>query len=83
MRIGPSTVSISTAVMPGPFDVLRTTSTLSWLRIHAVSRSALGLTRSAETVAPVTLSGCWSSAAASRARHGVSRVQARSVLPGV
>ena len=51
MRIGPSAVSISTAVMPGPLDVLRATSTLSRLRSHAVSRSALGFTRSAETVA--------------------------------
>ena len=31
--------------------------------------------------AEVTFSGCWSRAAASSARHGVSRVQARSVLP--
>ena len=48
---------------------------------QAPSRSALGLIRSAVTDAPVTLSWCWSSAAASSARHGVIRVQARSVLP--
>ena len=68
--------------MPGPFEPLRSTRTLSRSASQATSRSALGLIRSAVTEPPVTLSGCWSSAAASSARHGVIRVQARSVLPG-
>ncbi len=36
----------------------------------------------AVTEAEVTVVSYWSSAAASRARHGVSLVHARSVLPG-
>ena len=82
MVIGPSAVSRTTSVIPGPCEVARAAFTLSRSASQAASRSALGLIRSAVTVADLTLSGCWSSAAASRARHGVSRVQARSVVPG-
>ena len=57
------------------------TGTRSRSLSQATSRSALGLIRSAVTDADVTFSGYWSSAAASSARHGVIRVQARSVLP--
>jgi NaMN:DMB phosphoribosyltransferase len=40
------------------------------------------LLRSASTRIDVILDGYWSSAAASNARHGVVRVQLRSVSPG-
>ena len=70
MVIGPCLVSITTWVMPGPSEVCRSTGTLSRSLSQATSRSALGLIRSAETDARVTLSGCWSRAAASSARHG-------------
>src|SRR4051812_1154324 len=81
MVMSPDLVLITTSVMPGPAEVCRDTSTRSRSLSQATSRSALGLIRSAVTDADVTFSGYWSSAAASSARHGVIRVQARSVLP--
>src|SRR6478609_1836344 len=83
MLIGPSLVSRTTLVMPGPDEFLRATSTLRRSPSQAPRSSALGLIRSAVTDTPVTLKWCWSSAAANSARHGVIRVQARSVLPFV
>ena len=81
MLRSPDFVVSTTSVMPGPLEFFRSTSTLSRSLSQATSRSALGLIRSAVTEAAVTFWGCWSRAAASRARHGVSRVHARSVLP--
>src|SRR5688572_11082131 len=68
--------------MPGPPELLRCTCTFSLSVSQVTIRSALGLIRSAVTDAAVTGVSYWSSAEASSARHGVSRVQARSVLPG-
>jgi hypothetical protein len=64
-------------------DGLRLTSTLSVRSSQSASSSALGLARSASTVAPVMRSVGSSSAAASSVRQGVSRVQDRSVSPGL
>ena len=47
-----------------------------------VTGTCLGLIFSAVTDAAVIFTGCWSTAAASSARHAVILVQARSVLPG-
>ena len=47
------------------------------------SSSQLGLNSSPSTSTEVTSHVTWSSAAASIERHGVIRVQARSVSPGV
>src|SRR4051812_25691531 len=68
--------------MPGPPEFFRSTFTLSRSDSHATSSSALGLIRSPVTEPPVIFGWCWSRAAANKARHGVMRVQARSVLPG-
>ena len=69
-------------MIPGPFELWRDTFTLRRSASHVTSRSALGLIRSAVTDAEVTAVSYWSRAEASSARQGVSRVQARSVLPG-
>src|SRR3954447_16626161 len=68
--------------MPGPPEFFRSTFTLSRSDSHATNSSALGLIRSPVTEPPVIFGWCWSRAAANKARHGVMRVQARSVLPG-
>ena len=54
--------------MPGPVEVWRSTGTPSRSLSQAANRSALGLNFSAEIEARVTLSGCWSKAAANSAR---------------
>ena len=82
IRIGPLLVSSATSVMPGPLELWRATFTLSRSVSQVASRSALGLIRSAVTDADVAVVWYWSSDEASSARHGVRRVQARSVLPG-
>ncbi len=81
--ITPFFVSIRTAVRPGPSEMVRSTGTSSRSASHMASSSQLGLSLSPSTVAPMTSAGCWSSAAASIERHGVIRVQARSVSPGL
>lgn len=80
--MAPSLVSIRTAVSPGPPDRVRSTGTPRRSASHMASSSQLGLSDSPSTVAETTSAGCWSSAAASIERHGVMRVQARSVSPG-
>ena len=82
MRMSPALVVSVTSEMPTPSERLRVSGARSRSTSHPPSRSALGLIRSAVTLIPVTLASTWSSAAASSARHGVIRVQARSVLPG-
>ena len=62
------------AVIPGPVLISRITSTFNRECNQAASRSAEGLPRSASTATDLILAGYWSSAAASRARHGVNRV---------
>ena len=80
--MSPAAVVIRTAVIPGPWVILRATFTFRQDCSQAASRSADGLLRSASTVAPLIRAGYWSRAAASSARHRVSRVQDRSVSPG-
>ena len=56
--------------------------TFNRLSSQATRRVATGLPGRNSTEPPVTLPVDWSSAAASSARHGVRRVQVRSVSPG-
>lgn len=79
----PFLVSIRTAVRPGPAETVRSTGTLSRSASHMASSSQLGFSDSPSTVAETTWADCWSSEAASIERHGVMRVHARSVSPGV
>lgn len=81
--MAPPLVSIRTAVSPGPADSVRRTGTLSRSASHMASSSQLGFSDSPSTVADSTSTGFWSSAAASIERHGVMRVQDRSVSPGL
>lgn len=81
--IGPLSVAIRTAVRPGPDERDRFTGTSSRSASHIASSSQLGLNSSPSTSTDVTLQSTWSRAAASIERHGVIRVQARSVSPGV
>lgn len=81
--IEPMLDSMRTAVRPGPPDTLRVTGTFSRSASHMASSSQLGLNSSPSTSAELTVHGAWSSAAASIERHGVIRVQDRSVSPGV
>jgi hypothetical protein len=82
MRISPSAVPMRTAVTTGPSVTIRSTGTPSRTSIQRARSSALGFSASLSTAAEVTVSGAWSSAAASIERQGVSLVQARSVSPG-
>src|SRR5690349_14614207 len=68
--------------MPGPAEGSLATSTPYACESQAAIRSAVGLPASALTVPPVTSPAGWSIVAASSARQGVARVQARSVSPG-
>ena len=72
----------STAVMPGPSEATRLTLTPSRAPSHPASSAALGFPTSAWTSADVGTDVRSSNPAASSARHGVVRVQARSVSPG-
>ena len=81
--MSPAAVAIRTAVKPGPLLILRVTSTFNLDRSQAASRSAEGLPFSASMNTDLILAGYWSSAAASKARHGVNRVQLKSVSPGL
>ena len=81
ISMAPPPVTSLTSVIPGPLELTLSIGTLSRSVSQATSRSALGLAFSAETLPPLILAGYWSSAAASRARQGVSRVHERSVLP--
>src|SRR5215469_687118 len=82
MDISPSLVPKLTSVMPGPPEGSVATGTPSVCDSHAAIRSAVGFPSSALTVPPVISPDGWSSVAASSDRHGVARVQLRSVSPG-
>ncbi len=80
--MSPSLVASRTAVRPGPDDRVRETGTARRSASHMASSSQLGFSSSPSTTAEVTVKACWSRAAASMERHGVIRVQDRSVSPG-
>src|SRR5215472_16926393 len=82
MDISPSLVPKLTSVMPGPPEGSVATGTPSVCDSQAAIRSAVGFPASALTVPPVISPDGWSSVAASSDRHGVARVQLRSVSPG-
>ena len=83
MAIRPSSTSNRASVMPGPPDAARRTGMPSRTDSQAASMSPLGLSRSAST-SPRMTGGCGTSnVAASSVRHGVSRVQLKSVSPGL
>ncbi len=68
--------------MPGPPETVRETGTDSRSDSQAAIRSAVGLSASA-AISPAVTGGCgWSNVAASSERHGVARVQPKSVSPG-
>ncbi|CAM5544512.1 hypothetical protein SAURM35S_02500 [Streptomyces aurantiogriseus] len=66
----------------GPAVTTRSTDTFSRASSQRASSSALGFSASLSTAAETIGTRAWSRAAASIERHGVSRVQARSVSPG-
>jgi hypothetical protein len=78
----PATVAKVTSVMPGPAESLRVTGISSRDPSQAAIRSAVGFPASAATSAPEMAGTCWSSVAAITDRHGVARVQPKSVSPG-
>src|SRR5215467_8004823 len=82
MDISPSLVPKLTSVMPGPPEGSVATGTPSACDTQAAIRSAVGFPSSALIVPPVISPDGWSSVAASSDRHGVARVQLRSVSPG-
>lgn len=80
--MSPSGVESTVAVIPGPPETVRETGTDSRSDSQEAIRSAVGLPSSAATW-PAVIGGCgWSRVAASSDRHGVDRVQAKSVSPG-
>src|SRR5215470_5623567 len=81
--MSPSVVVNLTSVMPGPAVGSVTTGTPRRSDSQAAISSAVGFPASAPTVAPVTSPEGWSIVAASRERHGVARVQDKSVSPGL
>jgi hypothetical protein len=81
--MSPAGVLNVTRVMPGPPDTVRRIGMFSRRLSHEAIRSAVGLSCSAWT-SPASSFGCgWSSVAASSVRHGVARVQPKSVSPGL
>src|SRR5215469_11736260 len=82
MAISPSLVTKLTWVMPGPAVGSVGTGTPYACDSHAAIRSAVGFPCSALTMPVMTVPDGWSMVAASSDRHGVARVQLRSVSPG-
>ena len=80
--MSPAAVVNDTRVIPGPPETERRIGMSSRRLSHAAMRSAVGFPASAST-SPACSAGCgWSSVAASSDRHGVARVQPKSVSPG-
>src|SRR5215471_7855253 len=78
----PSGLLIMISPSPVPPEGSVATGTPSVCDSQAAIRSAVGFPSSALTVPPVTGPDGWSIVAASSDRHGVARVQLRSVSPG-
>ena len=83
IEMSPPSVWIVTPVMPGPRLLWTATGTPSPRCSHEASRSARGVERCALTLAAVIRLERLVERRGDSARHGVIRVQARSVSPAV